>query len=122
MSKLLVRPAKGTGRVARVTPQNAGWTYVGFDLHRLKPGETVSDKTGAREACLVFVTGKGRAAAGGTDLGTLGERMSPFEGKPWSVYVPEGSDWTVTSTGSPEVEHRLDVPGFALPLASIFPA
>ena len=23
--------------------------------------------------------------------------MSPFEGKPWSVYVPEKSDWTVTA-------------------------
>ena len=23
--------------------------------------------------------------------------MSPFEGKPWSVYVPEESDWTVTA-------------------------
>ncbi len=27
----------------------------------------------------------------------LGERMSPFEGKPWSVYVPQGSDWSVTA-------------------------
>ena len=23
--------------------------------------------------------------------------MSPFEGRPWSVYVPEGSDWSVTA-------------------------
>ena len=26
----------------------------------------------------------------------IGERMSPFEGKPWSVYVPAGAAWTVT--------------------------
>ncbi len=45
----------------------------------------------------MFVTGKGKASAGGKDLGLLGERMSPFEGKPWSVYVPEGSDWSVTA-------------------------
>lgn len=98
MSKLLVRPAKaGTGRIAHVTPQSAGWTYVGFDLHRLAPGETASGKSGDREVCLVFVAGKGKATASGRDFGLLGERMSPFEGKPWSLYVPQGTDWSVTA-------------------------
>ena len=97
MSKLLLKARRGSGHVAEVTPQNAGWTYVGFDLHRLRPGDTVSASTGGREACLVFVTGKGSVQAGGKELGLLGERMSPFEGKPWSVYVPAGSDWSVTA-------------------------
>ena len=97
MPKLLVKSQKGTGRVTHVTPQSAGWTYVGFDLHRLKPGETVSDATGNREVCLVFVTGKGTAKAAGEDFGLLGERMSPFEGKPWSVYVPQATNWSVTA-------------------------
>ena len=97
MPKLLVKSQKGTGRVAHVTPQSAGWTYVGFDLHRLKPGETVSDATGNREVCLVFVTGKGTAKAAGEDFGLLGERMSPFEGKPWSIYVPQATNWSVTA-------------------------
>jgi len=98
MSHLKVKPLGTSGRVTHVTPESAGWTYVGFDLHRLKPGETASAATGTREACLVFVTGKGKAAAGGKELGELGQRMTPFEGKPWSVYVPEGSDWSVTAT------------------------
>ena len=97
MSKLLVKPKPGTGRISHVTPQSAGWTYVGFDLYRLKPGETVSAETGKRETCLVFVTGRGSAEAGGTPLGSLGARPSPFEGKPWSVYVPEASNWSVTA-------------------------
>ena len=97
MPKLLVKSQKGTGRVTHVTPQSAGWTYVGFDLHRLKPGETVSEATGNREVCLVFVTGKGTAKAAGEDFGLLGERMSPFEGKPWSVYVPQATNWSVTA-------------------------
>ena len=61
MSKLLVKPTGHSGRVSHVTPESAGWTYVGFDLHRLKPGENVSAETGEREVCLVFVTGKGKA-------------------------------------------------------------
>ena len=97
MSKLLVKANKGHGRIAHVTPETAGWTYVGFDLHRLTPGEMVSEETGNREVCLVFVTGKGTATAGDRDFGLLGERMSPFEGKPWSLYVPQGSRWSVTA-------------------------
>ena len=62
MPNLLVRPSGRTGCVTRVTPESAGWTYVGFELHRLKPGESVSAETGEREACLVWVTGKGKAA------------------------------------------------------------
>src|SRR5690242_7649347 len=71
MSKLLVKADKGHGRVAHVTPKSAGWTYVGFDLHRLQPGESASGRTEDREVCLVFVTGKGTAKAGGKDLGLL---------------------------------------------------
>jgi len=97
MSKLLIKSTKGTGRVAHVTPESAGWTYVGFDLHRLTRGQTASGASGDKELCLVFVTGKGRVDANGDDLGVLGERMSPFDGKPWSVYLPEGSSWTVTA-------------------------
>ena len=97
MSKLLLKKKAGTGRVAHVTPENAGWTYVGFDLHRLNPGDTVAEKTGDREVCLVLVSGKAKISAGGKDFGLLGERMSPFDGKPWSVYVPQDSEWTVTA-------------------------
>lgn len=98
MSRLLVKPKGERGRVTHVTPENAGWTYVGFDLHRLAPGDEAAAETGDREACLVFVTGKGTATADGKELGELGERTSPFEGKPWSVYVPAGSRWSITAT------------------------
>jgi 5-deoxy-glucuronate isomerase len=97
MSRLLQKPKGKTGRVSHVTPESAGWTYVGFDLYRLGPGESVSAETEAREVCLVFVTGKGKATAGGKELGLLGGRNSPFDGKPWSVYVPQDSDWSVTA-------------------------
>jgi 5-deoxy-glucuronate isomerase len=97
-SRLLSRPSGQTGRVQHITPASAGWTYVGFDLHRLAAGESVEAGTGGREACLVLVSGKARITAGGNDLGELGQRMSPFEGKPWSVYVPAGSAWTAVAT------------------------
>ncbi|WP_157014321.1 5-deoxy-glucuronate isomerase [Mesorhizobium xinjiangense] len=103
MSRLLVKPDGAHGRVISVTPQSAGWTYVGFDLHRLKPGEIVSAQTEDREVCLVFVTGSGKAAAGGRDFGILGGRKTPFDGKPWSLYVPQGSNWSVTAEDALEL-------------------
>ena len=97
MSKLLVKPAGTEGRVTHVTPESAGWTYVGFDLHRLKAGESVSAETVDREVCLVWIAGKGEATAEGTDFGSVGERMSPFDGPPHALYVPAGTDWSVTA-------------------------
>lgn len=97
MPNLLVKPSGTSGRVTHVTPDNAGWTYVGFDMNRLKAGESVSGETSDREVCLVWISGKGKASAAGQDFGTVGERMSPFEGAPHSLYIPAGSSWSVTA-------------------------
>src|SRR5690606_17793405 len=103
MPKLLVKPQRQWGCATRVTPRSAGWTYVGFELHRLKPGETVSAETGDREACLVWISGRGKAAAGGEAFGSLGGRGSPFDGVPAALYVPAGSDWSVTAESELEL-------------------
>ncbi|GGE16021.1 5-deoxy-glucuronate isomerase [Aureimonas endophytica] len=102
-SRLHVKQSAATGRVVDVTPASAGWTYVGFALHRLQPGESVSGGEAEREACLVLVSGKAAIAAGGTDFGTVGRRMSPFDGKPSSVYVPAGMDWRATAETAVEL-------------------
>ena len=103
MAELLLKPSGKSRRVQHVTPASAGWTYVGFDLYRFANGESAKAATGDREVCLVFVAGKGRVTAGGRDFGEQGERDTPFAGKPHSVYVPAGSDWSVTATTSCEL-------------------
>jgi 5-deoxy-glucuronate isomerase len=52
MSKPLVKASADRGQIINVTPETAGWTYVGFDLHKLAAGESVAAATGEREACL----------------------------------------------------------------------
>ena len=91
MPNLHVKPRGKRGRITHITPKSAGWKHVGFEVHKLAKGESVSAKTGKREVCLVLVSGKAKI----NDFGLLGERMSPFEGKPHAVYVPAGSDWRV---------------------------
>jgi len=99
MAELLVRPRGTRGKVHDITPRSAGWSYVGFGLYRLAPGETVAEATGDREVLLVLVEGRTRIAAAGREFGELGERMSVFERlKPHCVYAPNGSDWSATAT------------------------
>jgi 5-deoxy-glucuronate isomerase len=81
-----------------VTPESAGWTYVGFEISRSPKGTTLGGNTGDRELCLVLVAGRAQVTAGGTDFGELGRRMSPFDGPPAAVYVPAQTDWSLTST------------------------
>lgn len=98
MANLKARPLAQSGRVHHVTPENAGWTYVGFDLHKLAAGGKAEGGLPDREVCLVIVSGKARVTADGIDLGELGGRMSPFEGPGFSVYAPAGARWQVEAT------------------------
>jgi 5-deoxy-glucuronate isomerase len=97
MQRLRLKSKAPHGRAICVTPKSAGWTYVGFEVYRLSPGKTASDQTHGREVCLVFVSGTGTVAADNQTFGRIGNRMSPFDGKPWSVYIPAGSSWSVTA-------------------------
>jgi len=103
MPNLRVKPQPGSGRVHHVTPESAGWTYVGFDLFKGTPVDSFSGGSTDRETCLVFVSGRGQVTVDGVDLGELGERMSPFDGPAYAVYVPAGVTWQVTATTALEL-------------------
>ena len=95
MNRLLVKPQGALGKVHDITPDSAGWGYVGFGLYHLAPGETAQEVTGDREVILVLVEGKARVGAAGTDFGEIGDRLSVFEkNPPHCLYVPGDSDWT----------------------------
>ena len=87
------------GLVHDITPQSAGWRYVGFALYRLLAGETVSQATGTREGILVMIEGKADITAAGQNWGVLGERMDVFEKlAPHCLYVPSSQDWQAKAT------------------------
>jgi len=114
VSNLRVKRPK-SGHIA-VTPGTAGWTYVGFEVDTLQPGQAAHDNTADRELCLVFLSGKGRVFVGGKDFGELGGRTSPFEGPPAAVYVPAHTDWRVTATT------KLELAGCSAPGGGDYPA
>lgn len=91
---LLRKPVGQHGKVHDITPEAAGWGYVGFSLYRLAPGDRLAEATGDREVILVLVEGKARVAGGGVDHGVLGDRMDVFEKTPpHCLYLPNGTDW-----------------------------
>lgn len=101
MPDLLRKPSGTHGKVHDITPESAGWSYVGFGLHRLAEGETASEATGDREAILVLVEGRAEIAAAGEAFGELGQRMDVFERLPPAcVYVPNGAEWKARATSA----------------------
>ena len=94
MPDLLRRPFGTDGKTHEITPQSAGWRYVGFSEYRLRPGEKAAEITGDREVILVMVEGKASFRAAGQDWGILGERISVFDKlPPHCLYVPNGEEW-----------------------------
>lgn len=99
MPDLLKKPFGTHGKVHQITPDSAGWRYVGFSLYRLRAGETAAEATGSNEVILVMVEGKARIQAGGRDWSELGDRMNVFEKTPpHCLYVPSGQNWQVEAT------------------------
>jgi 5-deoxy-glucuronate isomerase len=104
MPKLLV-PARETaeGVLHDITPESAGWTYVGFSTRKLAAGASFDLSTQAREFCLVVLSGRVRVTAEGFDSGAIGERADVFSGSPWSVYLPPRSQARLTGEDAAEI-------------------
>lgn len=98
MADLLRKPNGNTGKVHDISPDSAGWSYVGFTLYRLHPGDSASEHTGSEEVILVLVEGKAAIQAAGQDFSVMGDRMNVFEKTPpHCVYVPGASDWSAVA-------------------------
>jgi 5-deoxy-glucuronate isomerase len=91
------------GSILRVTPESAGWEYVGFEVVRLDAGRTPERDTGSEEVCLVVLSGRGDVFAEQDEWRGVGERESPFEGLPYAVYLPPATEYCVEVTADLEL-------------------
>lgn len=115
MSELLAKKATpdASGRVTHITPENAGWTYIGFDVYQVASGTVVTRTSGDQEVCLVIVTGTATVTVGDQAFEKIGGRLTPFEDKaPGAVYLPENSEYTVTADSDIELA-VCSAPGFS---------
>ncbi len=99
MSRILRRPTGRRGKIHDITPECAGWKFVGFSLYCLQPGDVAEEHTGSDEAILVLLEGKASISAAGEDFGELGDRMNIFDrSPPHSVFVAGNCRWKAVAT------------------------
>lgn len=103
MSKLLVKPS-ATTQVHQVTPQSAGWSYVGFSVHDLAAGETLDCQQTGRELCILVLTGTANISTGSNSWLNVGGRTSVFvDQPPGAVYVPANEAVSIVAQDAVEV-------------------
>jgi 5-deoxy-glucuronate isomerase len=102
---LLVKPHRpdSEGCVLSVTPERAGWRYVGFEVCGLAAGQALQRNAGDRETCAVLLSGRAEVVCNGVELGTIGERASVFDGKAWSAYLPARAPFMLRAVTAAEV-------------------
>jgi 5-deoxy-glucuronate isomerase len=106
MSSLLIRPQApdSNGCILEVTPESAGWKYVGFRLLALQAGQRVSSRDVARETCVVVLIGTVVVTVDGETFGAIGGRASVFdEVAPGAVYIPAGATYAIDAVASAQV-------------------
>lgn len=82
----------------RVTPETAGWRYVGFEVYRLARGAVTSFSTVGRELCCVVLSGRADFTFAGREWPDVGGRSGVFEGPPYAVHLPPGGTLSVAPT------------------------
>ncbi len=105
MSHLLVH-TKAPDRdscVLEVTPESAGWRYVGFAVHALPAGGSLQRVMAERETCLVVLSGKLTVTVGEQVFPSVGSRSSVFDDQaPDAVYIPAGVRMDVVAESDAE--------------------
>jgi 5-deoxy-glucuronate isomerase len=100
VSSLLVHPSatpEADGTILRITPENAGWRHVGFEVLSLTEGLVARRSSGEREACVVVVSGEVDVRTDDVDWLAVGGRENPWSGPPDAVYLAPGTDFTVAA-------------------------
>src|SRR5262249_25691708 len=105
VSKLLVHSHEpdADGCVVRVTPESAGWQYVGFEVYRLPALATIERSWPDREVCVVVLSGRVHLRAGQAEWPDRGIRQTVFAGPPTALYIPPGTAWSVEAADQAEV-------------------
>jgi 5-deoxy-glucuronate isomerase len=120
---LLVKAARNAREIVRVTPESAGWRFVGFTAYRLAAGETVTLALAGREACIVVLAGRADIEANGQGWRSVGNRDSVFDDvPPAAVYVPDGAGVRIAAQTAAEIGVAHAPGGGTLPARLIEPA
>jgi 5-deoxy-glucuronate isomerase len=90
-------PGSHLAQVRSLSREEAGWTYISFRIWSLQVGQIIRDGTGGEEVALVFLSGRASVSSDKQAWRGIGVRESVFDGLPYVVYLPPGTDFSVTA-------------------------
>jgi 5-deoxy-glucuronate isomerase len=119
---ILVKAKPDASEVVRVTPESAGWRYVGFTAYRLNAGEAVDVDLRGREICIVVLAGRADIDVPGHAWRDVGSRDSVFDDRPpAAVYAPDGGGARIAARTRCEIGVAHAPGGGSLPARLIEP-
>ena len=86
-----------------MTPESAGWRYVGFEVLTLAAQDVAARDSGDREVCVVVVSGVIHVLSPHGEWGDLGGRLDPWSGRPDAAYLPPGTRFEIEAAAPAEV-------------------
>ncbi|MBL8058015.1 MAG: 5-deoxy-glucuronate isomerase [Anaerolineales bacterium] len=85
-----------------VTPEQAGWDTLAFQARRLDQGRRWSSATQHHELALIVLGGRLSVESNRGRWADLGERPHVFAGRPYALYLPPATEFTVTAAAAAE--------------------
>lgn len=95
-NRLLVHPSNSNDDIVlSLTPAQAGWEHIHFEVRQLRPQASWSRSTGDNELGLMVLGGRCTVRSNRGEWIEIGERPNVFAGLPYALYLPRGTDFTV---------------------------
>ena len=96
-ANLIVHPRQfpEPGLVTRVTPEQAGWKFINFEVRCLAAGQSHTTDSGNCELALVMLSGAVSVTSNVGEWHHVGRRASVFAGLPHALYLPRRTRFTV---------------------------
>jgi 5-deoxy-glucuronate isomerase len=88
--------------ILSITPEQAGWAYISFQVRRLVEGKSWSYETGENELVIVNLSGSYTVHSNRGRWFGIGSRKDVFAGAAHALYLPRRSTFTITAEQSGE--------------------
>ncbi len=91
------------GTVVKLSRNDSVLHNIGFEAVRFREGGRHAGDTGSDEVALVIVSGIVTVSTGSSTWSRIGERLDPFSGSPFAVYVPAEQHYEILAHADAEI-------------------
>lgn len=103
MNNYLKHYEKGGGFASIVSAGDGELRMIEFGVLNLRSGEEYGADSGSRELALIILGGTCSVSGANFEFLKIGRRQNVFDGKPYTVYIPCGTRYTVRGESDVEI-------------------